>query len=211
MADEIGLIEAIYTQRSIRHFKPDPVPRDLLHRVLEAATKAPNGGNRQPWHFLVVDDPGLKGQIGELYRKTWYPRFYLTDGTRRSGGTGRADPSKHLADHLEETPVLIFVCLDRNKAVAPAPPGVPPVSTASVYASIFPAVQNLQLAARGFGLGTTITTALTHAPEEVKTLLGIPPEMELCTMVPLGWPADGVRFGPTTRRPAEEVTHYNGW
>ena len=213
MAKEIGLFEAMYSQRAVRHFKPDAVPRDLVRRVLEAATKAPNGGNRQPWHFVVVDDHRLRGQVAEAYRKAWYPRFFHADGSPRTASSP-SDPTnaaRILADHLEEIPVLIFVCMDGGRAEAPSPEGVPPVSTASRYASIFPAVQNLLLAARGLGLGTTITTALTHAPQEIRGLLGIPEEMEVCTMVPLGWPAEGVRFGPTTRKPVEEVSHFNGW
>ena len=165
MADDIGLFEAIFSLRAVRHFKPDAVPRDLVYRVLEAATKAPNGGNRQPWHFVVVDDHHLRGQVAEAYRKAWYPRFFHADGSPRTASSP-SDPTsaaRQLADHLEEIPVLIFVCMDGGRAEAPSPGGVPPVSTASRYASIFPAVQNLLLAARGLGLGTTITTALTHA------------------------------------------------
>ena len=212
MDQEMGLFEAMDTQRAIRRFKPDPVPHHLLRRVLQAAGRAPSGGNRQPWHFVVVDDRGLRKRLGEIYRASWYSRFYNPDGTPREGSTSRVFRSaKYLADHLEEAPVLVFACLDRGGAGAPAPEGVAPLSVASRYASLYPAVQNLLLAARGLGLGTTLTTALTHTDHEIKALLGIPREMELCAAIPMGWPAEGASFGPTTRKPLEEVTHYNGW
>ncbi len=206
MPEEIGLFEAMYTQRAIRRLRPDPVRDDLLRQVLEAATKAPAGGNRQPWNFLVVRDPSLREAIAGYYRQAW-DRTY---GALPPSAVQQQDEAmqrnlrsaQHLAEHMAEAPVLIFACL-RN---AP-PPGGQNVS--SHYGSIFPAVQNLLLAARGLGLGASLTTLHKLYEPQIKELLDVPAEVELVALVPLGHPLG--RYGPNRRLPVEKVVYYDRW
>lgn len=206
MPEEIGLFEAMYTQRAIRRLRPDPVPENLLRRVLEAATKAPSGGNRQPWNFLVVRDAGLRKAIAGYYRQAWdrtYGALLPSALEQQDEATKRnLRGAQHLAEHMAEVPVLVFACL-RN---AP-PPGGENVS--SHYGSIFPAVQNLLLAARGLGLGASLTTLHKLYEPRVKELLGVPAEVELVALVPLGYPEG--RYGPNRRLPVEKVVYYDRW
>jgi len=110
----------------------------------------------------------------------------------------------HLAEHLAEVPILLFACIDRSIAIEV---GVGEVS--GVYASIFPAVENILLACRGFGLGATLTTLHLLYEDEIKAHLGIPPDVHAAAMIPIGWPVG--RFGPVNRRPPEVVTHWDHW
>jgi nitroreductase len=204
--EEIGLFEAIYTQRAIRRLKPDPVPEPLIRRLIDAAVRAPSGGNRQPWAFVVIREPETKRQIGAWYLDAWNrtygaipqeERDAMTEAMRR---TYRS--AEHLAHHLAEAPVLILVCARE----APSPGGA---DAAGHYGSIFPAVQNLLLAARGLGLGATLTTLHKLHEEEVKQLLGIPNEVETIALIPVGYPIG--KYGPNARRPVERVTHWERW
>ena len=200
MPDEIGLFEAIYTQRAIREFKPDPVPDELIHKLIEAGTKAPSGSNRQSWKFLVIRDYELKRKIGEYYNQARSSRY----------GPGYVPPniparrraaSDYMAEHLHDVPVLILACIEHD--------GAP--STMSRGGSIYPAVQNILLAARGLGLGSVITSLHKRHEDEIKELLGIPENVETAALLPVGFPAEGARYGPTRRAPVEEVTYYNRW
>lgn len=206
MADEIGLFEAIYSQRAIRRLKLDPVPDALIHKLIEAATKAPSGGDRQPWAFLVVRDPAAKQKLGEWYLDAWertYGTIPQETRARFPEGFARVYRSAdYLARHLAEAPVLILVC-------ASASGGPPLIAAASHYGSIFPAVQNLLLAARGLGLGATLTTLHKMHEAEVKQLLGIPDTAETVALIPVGYPRG--KYGPTTRRPVEEILHFERW
>ncbi len=205
MTNEIGLFEAMFTQRALRRLKPDPVPDDLVHRLIEAATKAPSGGNRQPWAFVVIRDVATKRQIGAWYLDAWDKTYGAIPQEARAQLPPRMSrvyrSAGHLARHLPETPVLILVCARE------APPAG--LDRASQYGSIFPAVQNLLLAARGLGLGAALTTLHKAHEAEVKELLGIPETAETVALVPVGYPIDG--YGPTTRRPVEEVLHRERW
>ncbi len=108
----MDLVEAIHTQRAIRRFKPDAVPDDLIQKVLEAAVRAPSGGNRQPWVFMVLKDPEVKRGVGEFYRRGW-------DDSNNVRFTVDPDPSlsrvyrssQHLATTMGEAPVLILPCV----------------------------------------------------------------------------------------------------
>jgi nitroreductase len=191
------------TQRAMRRLKPDPVPDDLLWKVLRTAVMAPSGGNRQPWNFLVVRDVEKKRRIGEWYLDAWEKTY----GPAREAM--RADPqmaktfnsADHLARHVAEAPVLIFATVRRDM----------PTSGPSLLlgASIYPAVQNLMLAARALGLGTTLTTLHMLHEAEVKQLLGIPENVQTMAMIPLGWPRG--RFGSPSRMPAEKVVYWDAW
>ena len=203
--EEIGLFEAMYSQRQITRFKPDPVPREAIEKILEAATKAPSGVNNQPWSFVVIDDPDLVARVGRIYGEIWL------------GGRGPVPPegeskvikaARYLAEHMHEVPALILVCVDHSQGYRPYTPGQPMVRD-RYASSIWLAVQNLFLAARALGLGTRLTTSHLKREDEIKELLGIPEHVETMVLTPLGYPRG--RFGPTDRRPAAELTSYNRW
>ena len=140
----MSLGEAIFTQRAIRRFKPDPIPDEDLGHILESATRAPSGGNRQPWHFVVVRDANLRAQFAPLYHEAWWAK-------RRDEGIGGPkdipaglQPAMRLAEEIGQAPVLVLVCATSK-------------STGAI-GSVIPAAQNLLLAARALGIGGTITT-----------------------------------------------------
>jgi nitroreductase len=194
------IFEAIYTLRAMRRLKTDPVPDELVWKVLDAAIRAPSGGNLQPWRFVVVTDAAKKKKIGEWYLDGWNKMY----GPRRD--VPITDPAAvrtfksadHLANHIAEAPVLIFATVMSNMA-----------SVSGAGPNIFPAVQNLMLAARALGLGTTLTTLHKHHDADVKELLGIPDGVETMALIPMGWPKGNFGTGP--RRPVEEVTHWDAW
>ncbi len=221
---EIGLFEAINSARSLRRLKPDPVPEALITRVLDAAVRAPSAGNAQNWAFLVVRDPEQRRRIGVIYRKASdiAAAMYAARGrpahlserqfARMLGAGG------YLWDHIGEAPVLLVPC-QRSPALPPRN-ALPPEIAAGydgeiAYAdrirgaSIYPAVQNILLACRGLGLGTTITTNHIRCEDELKSVLGIPDDVATFALMPIGWPLDP--FGPLTRRPLAEVVHLDRW
>ena len=203
--EEIGLFEAIYSQRQITSYKPDPVPREAIDRILEAATKAPSGGNSQPWDFIVITDPELIAKVSQIYREQWLSNR----GTTPVPGEPPAyRAARHLAQHMHEVPVLILVCADHRRGSAPYNPGDPIVRN-KYSSSVWLAVQNLFLAARALGLGTRLTSTHIIRETEIKELLGIPDHVETMALIPMGYPMG--RFGPTDRRPSTEVTSYNRW
>ncbi len=143
MPDSIDLFEAIDTQRGIRYLRPDPVPDELITRLLQAAIKAPSGAVRQGWSFIVIRDQETRRKIGDLYRTG--ARFVMTpDMTAQQRRVYGA--AQYLEDHMEDVPVFILVCIQ-------ADPG-----TTTWGSSIYPAVQNILLAAPGLGLGSVLTT-----------------------------------------------------
>jgi len=199
MPDDIGLFEALRTQRAIRRFKPDPVPEELIGELIESATKAPSGSNLQPWRFIVIRDADLRRRIGEYYRTMWQTEYSsLATSLQESVRTSSA----YLAEHMHEAPVLILACITHDGSA----------STMRRGASIYPAVQNLLLAARALGLGSVITTLHKWGYEqEIKKLLDIPDNVETAALLPIGYPAEGVHYGPTRRKPVEEVTYWDRW
>ena len=201
MPDDIGLFEAIYTQRALRYLKSEPVPEELIRMLIESATKAPSGTNRQPWKFIVIRDPDLKRRIGEYYLRAWEAAYGGATSSTPKLKSSIRQSATHLAEHMQEVPVLILVCIEHD--------GSP--STMVRGSSIYPAVQNLLLAARGLGLGSAITTLHKRYEDEVKELLGIPDNVETAALLPVGYPAEGVRYGPTRRYPVEEVTFRERW
>ena len=201
MTEDIGLFEAIYTQRAIRYFKPDPVPDEMIRRLIEAATKAPSGADRQPWKFLVIKDSETKRGIAEYYRRTFEEVYGSTATSPRPISKRMMESGSHIAQHIHEVPVMILACVEHD--------GSP--SSMDRGASIFPAVQNLLLAARGLGLGALITNNHKHYEDEVKQLLGIPDNVETAALIPIGYLADGASYGPTRRRPVDEVTYWETW
>ena len=198
---DISLFEALRTQRAIRRFSTDPVSDDAISIILDAATKAPSGANRQPWYFIVIRDEEIKSRIGEWYLDGWNVAYGSTQpGQGISSSVYQSADS--LAQRMGDSPVLILVCVDRGTT------GPGPITAGS---SIYPAVQNLLLAARGLGLGTVLTTLHRHHEEEIKQLLGIPDNVETVALIPVGYPAEGEHFGGSRRRPVEEVTFHDRW
>ena len=199
MTDEIGLFEAMHTQRAIRYFKTDPVPKEAIDKILEAASKAPSGTNRQMWHFVVVQDAELRAKLADIYRRAGrnaLPNLqWLQDANPRI-----LRSATHLIDHMDDAPVLLLACIEHS--------GSTNLTTGS---SIYPAVQNILLAARGLGLGSVLTTFHKQYEDEVREIFGIPDNVETAALLPIGYPADGARYGPTRRKPMEEVTHWDGW
>ena len=178
---ELTFFNGIHTQRASRHLTADPVDCALIERKIEAVTRAPSAHNAQPWRFIVVRDPETKAKLGRIFDEL---------GAERAGGAPARMP-------WAEVPVLIVVCSEGSF-------GEDAAAQAAMDASIYPAVQNLLLAARALGLGTVLTTRWKRREAELRPLLGLPPGVSVHAIVPTGWPA--TRFGRTTRRPVAEVT-----
>jgi nitroreductase len=202
MRRNIDLFEAIGTLRAIRRFTDEPVSEDDLWTVLEAATMAPSGGNRQPWNFIVIRDPETKRRIAEYYRRAWdetYGKLPAPPPSSGDQGLGRAYRSaEHLTQHMADAPVLVMVTT-RGAGFGTSPTG----------SSIFPAVQNLMLAARALGLGSTITTLHRMFEADVKKVLDIPDDIETMALIPVGHAAG--KFGPPRRLPVGEVVFWEKW
>ena len=193
------LFETIYAQRAIRKFKPTKIPKSLIESIIDAAIRAPSGSNKQPSSFVVVTEQDKKDKIANWYHDGWIA-VYESDPSRPRNAVYRS--AQYLANHLAEVPALIFPCISEANGRTPS---------FSSGASIYPAVQNLMLAATALGLGSVITTFHRRHENEVKKLLGIPNEYTTSCMVPVGWPADGEHFGGSKRRPVSEILHYETW
>jgi nitroreductase len=199
-----NLFEIMSTTRSMRRLKPDPVPAQLIRKILEAGVSAPSGGNMQRWRFLVIRDPEVKHTVGAYYKRAWddvvAPRYRAgqpAPGTSREGFLRMLDAAQYLADHIHEAPVWIVPCLE----------GANPTRTAG--SSIYPAVQNMLLAARALGLGATLTTLYLNFENEVEAALGLPPEVHSYALLPIGYPMG--RFGPVRRVPLPDVVYEDRW
>jgi len=194
------LAEAMATQRAVRRLLPDPVDDDTVLELLRLAVRAPSGSNGQNWEFVVVRDPDVKHQLARLNRQAWsisrrrYGRKPLDKATRKT-----MDAVQWQADHFEDTPVVIVACLRGSR------PRFPAVAVASWHGSVFPAVQNLLLAARALGLGATLTTMPVWSTTLARRTLGLPGGIHPVAAIPLGWPKG--RYGPTSRAPVEAVIH----
>ncbi len=206
--NSIGLLEGISSTRAIRRYRAEPVPTDALNTMVFAATRAPSGSNRQPFRFLVLRDGPkaleTKRLIGESARSIWGGKR-ATDGYDRGSGT-RGDTPKarlastmqHYVDHFEESPVLVLGCLVRYRA---------PVPTEG--ASIYPACQNLLLAARALGYGGVMTGFHAFVEPELRALLDIPDEVFVAATITIGKPVGG--HGPVRRRPISELVYEETW
>lgn len=192
------LIELMRTQRAMRRFLPEPIPDATLEAIVTAATFAPSGKNSQPWAFVVITDAAVREQIGELYRAAWYeaiPQTLLAPPADRAEARARAD-WEYLANHMGDATALTLVCSTARGAEPAA-------------GSIFPAIQNLLLAARAHGVGTCLTTVHRGREAEIKALLHIPDHVTTVALVPMGYPERP--FGPVRRRPVSDVLHRERW
>jgi len=192
----MSLGEAMFTQRAMRRLKPDPIPEEIMRDIMESAIRAPNGGNTQQWHFIVVKDPDVRKQMGELYHEAWWAK------RKDQGIMGPEDipPGKNsqrsamrLANEFGDAPVMVLICaLSKGGA-----------------GGIIPAAQNLLLAARAHNIGGTIATLHAVVDDRVKKLLHIPDTAEIVYCMPLGYPRG--EWGSVTRKPLEEVCGIDTW
>ena len=209
------LYEAMRTLRAVRRLRPEPVPEDVLRRVLEAATWAPTGANAQPWRIVVVRDAAKKCSLGELYAERWaaYAKHHATlvadaPPRVRESVARMQRAGDHLAEHFAETPAVLVFCFDpASMAITDAEQDRPSVVGG---ASVYPAVQNLLLACRAEGLGCVLTTLLCQREPEVRALLEIPDGWYTAAAVPIGYPLRRVH-GPISRRPVEKMVFGDTW
>jgi nitroreductase len=183
--------EALFTQRAMRRLKPDPISDADLEVMLLAASRAPSGGNLQPWRFVVVRDPRLKEQLAEYYVEAWWYR-------RAAQGITR--PEHVPKDNSSGQAALHFTTDARNYSRAPVLVVVCNVSRAD---NVMTACQNLMLAARALGIGSTITRLGEPVDGRVHQLLGIPPEVDADYCIPLGYPEG--HFGAAQRKPFADL------
>ncbi|MGQ0824982.1 MAG: nitroreductase family protein [Actinomycetota bacterium] len=185
--------EVVARQRAHREFTDEPVADDDIAAVLRAATYAPSAENRQPWEFVVVRDATARARIGALSRQVW-------EAHGRDFAAARLEPALFAAvdrgavGGVAAAPVLLVVCADVERGLEQTAPS-----------SIFPAVQNLLLAATALGLGSALTTLTVVAAAELRALLGLPASVRPVAVVPLGHPVR--RLGPPRRTPFGERTH----
>jgi len=200
--DDIGLLEALATTRAIRRYTDDPVGDADLEQILWHAGRAPSGSNRQPFRFLVLRDgrnaTAAKSLLGQSFRDGWNDKRDGKQGERAYQPSRFADSMQHFVDHFESVPVVILVCLERYRA-----PG--PYEGASVY----PACQNLLLAARALGYGGALTMWHLGVEDELRLMLGIPDSAALSACITLGVPAG--RHGPLKRKPVGEIVFDDEW
>lgn len=192
----MDVFEAIRTTRAMRRLDNDrPVSDEDLWTILEAASKGATGGNAQPVRWLVVRDPDKKRRLGEIYKACWaevgamYRQRTSAEDTQTQRILTSAD---HLGEHMGDAPVLII-----------------PASKGGDPASVYPGVQNLFLAARALGLGTTLTTVHKFREPEVRAVLDIPEDVTTWAMIPVGYPTGN--WGEAKRRPIEEITYWDTW
>jgi nitroreductase len=204
---QLPALEALHSTPSRRYLAPDPIPDDVLWAILDAAIRGPSGGNSQPWGWVVVTDAEIKQRVAGWYRANWEANY----GQRREQIlAGQPDPgglsprgflgAEHLAHHLADAPVWVFPVL-RRAADATSP---------RIGSSIYGAVQQLCLAARAYGIGTSLTTLYHGHEDELRELLGLPADALTMALVPMGYPARG-RWAEPVRLPVDEVVHWNRW
>lgn len=200
------IFDIIHTTRAMRRLKPDPVPDDLVRKILEAGVCAANGGNYQRWRFMVVKDTATKKAVQVWYKKAFDevvgPRYANSPpppGVSKEKYARQHHAVEYLTEHFHEAPVWIVACLDEGKNT--------PTRTSG--ASIYPAVQNMLLAARALGLGSTLTTRHLLYAKEAEAALGLPEGVHSYAILPIGWPMG--KFGPVGRTRLEDVVFNERW
>ena len=206
--DTVGLLEGLTTTRAIRRYRDEPVPPEVLRAILFAATRAPSGSNRQPFRFIVLTDGpkarAAKELIGDAARRAWGTKR-RTDGYDTGSGTIDSSPKSRMAstmeqfvEQLDRVPALILPCLVRYRDPTP-----------TEGASVYPACQNLLLAARALGYGGVFTAWNLMVDAELRALLGIPEGTFVAGTITLGRPVG--RHGPVRRRPMRELVYEDQW
>ena len=211
----MDLYEAMRTCRAVRRLRPDPIPDDVLQRVVQAAAWAPTGGNVQPWRVILVRSPNAKQALAELYSRAWSgytaqvrKNLAPLPAERRAPHERTLAAGDYLAAHFGETPVIAVFCFDpAQMAITDEGLNRPTVVGGG---SVYPAVQNFLLAARAEGLGCVLTTLLCQYESAVKTLLDIPANWGTCAAVPLGYPLRK-GHGPITRKAPDKLAFRDRW
>ncbi|MEQ1787050.1 MAG: nitroreductase family protein [Acidimicrobiales bacterium] len=204
----ISLLDGLATTRAVRRYTTDPIPEDDLRSILWHATRAPSGSNRQPFRFVVLRDGPkaveAKALLGRSFRENWAAKR-RADGYEGGSGTDDRSPKarmgrtmQHFVDHFEATPVVVLPCLVRYR-------------DPNQYegASVYPACQNLLLAARALGYGGVMTVWHAFVEPELRALLAIPEHVAIAATIPLGRPVG--HHGPVRRRPLPELVYDDGW
>jgi nitroreductase len=208
-ADDVpDLLTGLATTRSIRRYRDEPIPEDDLATILWHATRAPSGSNRQPFRFLVLRDGprALEARtlLGTSFRRLWAAKREADgydEGSGRDADTPKARMAatmQHFVDHFEATPVVVLACLRRYRDTSP-----------TAGASVYPACQNLLLAARALGYGGVLTLWHQYVEDELRSVLGIPGDVAISATITLGRPEGG--HGPVRRRPVGELVYEDGW
>jgi nitroreductase len=208
LENDAKLFETMFSTRAMRRLKPDPVPEALIEQILRAGQAAPNGGNTQEWGVLVVTDRSVKAKVQAYYQRVYDESIgknyaerlaQLAPGPERDKLARQVAATEHLTHNVHEVPVWLVACLKVG------PRGANPMSGASIY----PAVQNMLLAARALGLGSTLTTRHMIYGAEVDAILGLPEGVKSFAILPIGYPEG--RFGPVSRAPLETFAHRETW
>jgi nitroreductase len=207
------LLETMMTQRALRRVLPVPVDDAVVLKCIELALRAPTGANGQNWEFIVVKDRRVKEKLARRYRQAWkvyYGGVFRRVAARDESMAKIARAVQWQVDHLIEVPVLVVACLRLSAREGRVPFALMPHAALSGYwGSIYPSVQNLLLAARAMGLGASLITLPLWSLTSARRILNLPLSVTPCCIVPLGWPRG--RYGPTTRRPVDEVTHLDAY
>lgn len=210
--ESISVDKAIFTTRSMRRLRPDPVPIEDIEHIVEAATMAPSAGNYQMWAFVAVTDEIIRKKIGAAYRESgnsYIRDTVLVDPSTNAEQVRVYSKAMYTVEHLAEAPVIIVACstiaIPNDSAIAAGP-----------FGSLFPSIQNLMLAARGRGLGSVLLTLATdHAPfpptenTSVREILNLPEGVETVAIIPVGYPKG--QWSRPRRDENLKVLHWNSW
>ena len=200
--------EVMFTQRAIRYWVEEPVSRELIERVIEAASKAPSGSNHQPWMFIVADRDPVKTSLAEALRDYYEegPLKTLVETSQKTEDSSQRlmmSGAENFFTNLRTAPAIIIPCL--YKLSSPTSE----MNTLVAGSSIYLAVQNMLLAARALGLGTLMTTSHSLIEEVIRDVCKIPDDAQPAALIPIGFPA--VKFGPTKRKPVRDIIAWNQW
>jgi len=206
MTNNTEIFHIIDTTRAMRRLKPDPVPDNLIKKILQAGFSAPNGGNAQKWKFMVIKDMEIKKQIQVLYKRAFdevvSPSYAISPtppGATRDSYNRQNTAVEYLTEHYHEAPVWIIPCIEHGDSKVDRTAG----------ASIYPAVQNMLLAARALGLGSTLTTRYLMHEKEAEEILGLPNGVHSYAILPIGYPIGN--FGPVGRGNIEDFVYIDKW
>jgi nitroreductase len=209
----MDLYEGILTTRAMRRFTDEPVTDAEIETCLRAAAQGPSGGNIQPWQFLVVREPARRAALGDIYRRAYdrYERTLLATVPPFKNEAVQASwerttrASRHLAEHLGDASALVLFLMPDIDLTLRDDEG--PMDIGTTYASVYPAVQNFMLAARGLGIGTALTTVYRIYHDEVRSVCDVPDGFQVVALVPMGRPTG--QFGIAPRRPWHTLTHWD--
>jgi nitroreductase len=210
----MDLFEIMYSAGSIRRLRSDPISDDVITKILDAAIRAPSGSNAQSWVFVVVKDAETRRQLGAVYRKASDILLKLYAGAPRPPHMDERKYERfmqavtHLFEHMGDAPVLLVPCLKASMwtGASNLPTDIKARMAAAARiagSSIYPAVQNVILACRAFGLGTVLTTIHVFFEEEVREILKLPADVQTYALMPIGYP-QGHHY-PVKRKPVREV------